>query len=118
MSLPSIYNDSIELFYKTFDVPKLVFSILSKIENPAVCGRLYEAEIVDVKMEGFRLKIKFKTNEDTYFWRNFNLEERLDAADEFLGQLGTTLSDVDRIIGRKYKVFYENIFNTVILGSI
>ncbi len=118
MSLPDIYKESIELFEKTFDVPKLVFDIVSMIKNQAECGKLYEVEVVGVKMEGFKLKIEFKTNEDTYFTQVFNLENRLDAADEFLGNMGVSLQNVDSLKGRKFKVFYENIFRTIVLGGI
>lgn len=118
MSLPVVYKESIELFEKTFNVPKLVFEIISMIKNPAACGKLYDVEVVSAKQEGFKLRIEFKTNEDTYFTQAFNLEERLDAADEFLGQLGCSLLTVNSIIGKKYKVFYENIFRTIILGRI
>jgi hypothetical protein len=117
-NLPEIYNESIDLFYKTFDVPKLVFEIISNIKNPAACGKLYEVEVVSAKQEGFRIKIEFKTNEDTYFTQAFNLENRLDSADGFLGQLGCSLSTINSVIGRKFKVFYENPFNTIILGRI
>lgn len=116
--LPEIYNDSMKLFYETFDVPKLVFDIVSRIKNPAVCGRLYEAEVVSIKQEGFRIKIEFKTNEDTYFTQNFALDNRLDTAIEFLGDLGCSLQTLDSIKGNKYKVFYENVFSTIVLGRI
>lgn len=118
MSLPDIYKDSIELFEKTFDVPKLVFEIVSMIKNPATCGKLYDVEVVNVKMEGFKLRIEFKTNEDTYFTQGFNLENRLDVADEFLGNMGVSLQSVNSLKGRKFKVFYENMFRTVVLGEI
>lgn len=118
MSLPEVYKDSVELFSKTFDVPKLVFDVISMIKNPADCGKLYDVEVVSAKQEGFRLKIEFKTNEDTYFTQAFNLEVRLDAADDFLGQLGCSLATLDSIKGKKYKVFYENVFKTIILGRI
>lgn len=117
-NLPEIYNESIDLFYKTFDVPKLVFDIISNIKNPAECGKLYEVEVVNSKMESFLLKIEFKTDQDTYFTQAFNLENRLDSADSFLGQLGCSLATVNSVIGRKFKVFYENPFNTIILGRI
>lgn len=115
--LPEVYNDSIKLFYETFDVPKLVFDIVSRIKNPAVCGRLYDVEIISIKQEGFRIKIEFKTNENTYFTQTFNLENRLDAADDFLGKLGCSLSNMETVRGKKYKVFYENLFNTIVLGE-
>lgn len=116
--LPEIYNDSIKLFYETFDVPKLVFDIVSRIKNPAICGKLYDVEVVSVKQEGFKIKIEFKTNEDTYFTQNFALDNRLDAANDFLGKLGCSLKTLDSIKGNKYKVFYENVFNTIVLGRI
>jgi len=118
MSLPDIYKGSIELFEKTFDVPKLVFEIVSMIKSQATCGKLYDVEVVNAKMEGFKLKIEFKTNEDTYFTQAFNLENRLDIADEFLGNMGVSLQSVNSLKGRKFKVFYENIFRTVVLGEI
>lgn len=116
MSLPDIYKESIDLFQKTFDVPKLVFEIISMIKNPATCGKLYDVEVISVKQEGFKLKIEFKTNEETYFTQAFNLEVRLDAADSFLGRLGCSLNTLNSIVGKKYKVFYENLFNTIVLG--
>ena len=116
--LPKTYNDSIKLFYETFDVPKLCFDVISRIKNPAACGKLYEVEVVSAKQEGFRIKIEFKTNEDTYFVQAFNLENRLDSADGFLGQLGCSLQTLNCVVGRKFKVFYENPFNTIILGRI
>ena len=42
MTLPTEYNESIELFKKTFDVPKLCYEILSLIKHPAKEGKLYE----------------------------------------------------------------------------
>ena len=116
--LPEIYKDSIDLFYSTFDVPKLCFEIISRVKNPATCGKLYEVEVISAKMEGFKVKIEFKTNEDTYFMRVFNLENRLDAADEFIGLMGASIKTLDSLIGKRYKVYYENVFNTVILGKV
>lgn len=110
-----IYNESIELFYKTFDVPKLCFEILSKVKNPAVCGRLYDVEVVNVTRELFKIRIEFKTDEDTYFDTVFNLENTLEKAEEFCGTMGYSIDRIEDAKGNKYKAFYANMFETIIL---
>lgn len=110
-----IYEKSMELFYKTFDVPKLCFDILSRVKNPATCGKIYDVEIVNVTKEMFRIKIEFKTNENTYFEVIFNLENSRDRADDFCGQMGFTVDKIENAKGKKYKVFYANMFEVVIL---
>lgn len=116
MSLPEVYKDSIELFEKTFDVPKLCFDILSRVKEPATCGKLYKVEVINVVNELFKLKVEFKTDENTYFDVVYNLENSLSKAEDFCGSLGCTINSLDSIKGRRYKVFYANIFETIVLG--
>ena len=113
-----IYNESIELFYKTFDVPKLCFEILSKVKNPAVCGKLYDVEVVNVTRELFKIRIEFKTNEDTYFDVVYNLENSLEKAEEFCGSMGYSIDTIENAKTNKYKVFYANMFETIMLGRL
>lgn len=117
-NLPEIYNESVDLFYKTFDVPKLCFEILSKVKNPATCGRLYDVEVINVTRELFRIKIEFRTDESTYFDMVFNLESSPDRAENFCGQMGFSIDKIEQAKGKKYKVFYANMFETMILGKI
>lgn len=109
-----IYNESIDLFYKTFDVPKLCFEILSMVKTDAVCGKLYNAEVVSAKSELFKVRIEFRTEENTYFTVALSFEN----ADEFCYNLGCNKENVESVIGNKYKVFYANIFDTIVLGRI
>ena len=118
MSLPEIYNESIALFEKSFDLPVLVFDILSRVKESAVCGKLYESEIISVTKELFKIKIEFKTDENTYFDAIFNLENSLERATEFIGQLGYSLNNIESAVGEKYKIFYGNLFNIIILGKV
>lgn len=117
-NLPEIYNESIDLFYKTFDVPKLCFEILSKVKNPATCGKLYDVEVVNVVRELFKIKIEFRTNENTYFDMVFNLENSLERAETFCGQMGFSIDKIEECKGAKYKVFYANMFDTVMLSKL
>ena len=112
--LNEIYKDSIDLFEKTFDVPKLVFDIVTRVKNPATTGKLYVAEVVSVKNDLFKIKIEFKTEENTYFEVVF-MEDK---AIESVAKMGFTLNNVDDMVGCKYKVFYENVFRTEILGKV
>ena len=114
MMLPDIYKDSIDLFEKTFDVPKLVFDIVTRVKNPATPGKLYVAEVVSVKNDLFKVKIEFKTNENTYFDLVL-MEER---SIETVAKMGFTLKNADDMIGCKYNVFYENVFKIEILGKV
>ena len=116
MTLPTEYNESIELFKKTFDVPKLCYEILSLIKHPAKEGKLYDVEVVSAKFENFKVSVEFRTNEETYFTMNYNLQTRLDAADEFLGRMGTNTQKIREIEGKKFKVFYQDMFNCIILN--
>lgn len=115
--LPEIYNESVDLFYKTFDVPKLCFEILSKVKTQATCGKLYDVEVVNVTRELFEIKIEFKTDENTYFDIIFNLENSLGRAEEFCGQMGYSIDKIEESKGAKYKAFYANMFDTIILGK-
>lgn len=118
MSLPEVYNDSIALFEKTFNVPQLVFDIISRVKNPAVCGKLYECEVVSATRELFNIRFEFKTDENTYFDVLFNICNSLERAEEFTGNLGCSLDNVESVTGNKYKIFYANTFNVIILGRI
>lgn len=116
--LPEIYKDSIELFNKSFDVPKLVFDIVTRIKEPAVEGRVYDAEITSAKMENFKLTIEFKTEENTYFTVIASMDTRMEYVDELLAGLRCNICNVDMLPGCKFKVYYENMFKTYVLGEI
>lgn len=117
-TLSPVYKDSIELFYKSFDVPKLVYEILSRVKEPAEPGRMYNATITKAEVADFRVRIEFKTDEETYINLVYNLENRLSAADDFLGRTGCTLNNVSPCVGRKFQIYYESVFNVVLLKEI
>lgn len=114
MMLPEVYKDSIELFEKTFDVSQLVFDIITRVKNPATPGKLYVAEVVSVKNDLFKVKIEFKTEENTYF-DTVLMENN---AIETIAKMGFSLNNTDDMIGCKYNVFYENTFKVEILGKV
>lgn len=115
--MDTVDSPAIELFWKTFDVPALCYRILKMVKEPAELGRMYDVEVLSAQLQDFKLRIEFKTTEETYINLIYNLDNRAEDAIYFLGQMGASLSDLKPCIGKKYKVFYESPFSVVIINE-
>lgn len=98
-----------DLFRKTFDVPTLCMEICSMIKNPAQTRKKYHVVCTKTERVGMQsVTFEFKTNENTFITRKFNIDSVWEALDDFLASMGVSFATMDTVLGKEYDVYYEN----------